>query len=289
MTLLAIVLALVAERFLGVLEDYRRWDWLDRYLDWLGAKAGEDGVVKDVAILGLGIFLPALLLYAVVWSLGDILFLFELAAGAVILVYCLGPKSFYDQVKEFCASSDNGNQESAIWYLESILGRTITQNEARSLNRTMAENLFVLAHERIFALLFWFLILGPFGAVVYRALRRASEKLGSAEESKDSWVHQLAYLAAWPSSRLLSIIYGVTGNFVEGVAGFKNKGKDCSAYWTDPNDRVLVCSGSGAIGLKTDQDTLDTGVIRGAIALIRRSILFFVGLIALMTLSGWMV
>ena len=80
---------------------------------------------------------------------------------------------------------------------------------------------FILADalERLFAILFWYLILGPVGAIVYYALvqLRALSYL-DFESANEHWLRRLIFVLEWPVARLLGLTFALAGDF---EAGFK--------------------------------------------------------------------
>lgn len=286
MTLISIVLALAAERFLGSLQEYRRFDWFDHYLDWFGQRLGEDSLLNGslgvVAILG-SILLPVTLICL---QLDDVFSLFGLVAATLVLIFSLGPRTFYEELKEFCTAYKEGNEDSARWYAEEMLGRPLTAKEEDDLPRTMSEAMFSNAHERLFAVLFWFLLLGPLGALLYRlsSIMKDNARIGSHEElgQRSRYLH---YLLAWLPSRLLALTYAAGGNFVDGIHQFRHPGESSHSQWDEEHSRLLVCVGLGALSHSYDKDD-PSSIAQAGLALIRRSVALWIGLIALMTLTG---
>lgn len=74
------------------------------------------------------------------------------------------------------------------------------------------------ANNRLFGVLFWFVILGPFGA-----------------------------LAVLPA-RALALTYGVAGSFGESLSGWRSYLASESDPVFDANERLLVHAGRGALG-----------------------------------------
>ena len=68
-----------------------------------------------------------------------------------------------------------------------------------------------IANERIFATIFWFVVLGPFGAMLYRLISELSKQIDFDELAEFSkFIHAIM---AWIPARMLAAGYALTGNF----------------------------------------------------------------------------
>jgi membrane protein required for beta-lactamase induction len=104
---------------------------------------------------------------------------------------------------------------------------------------------FVEAHERSFGVLFWFILLGPIGAVFYwfLVINLKNEALGNA-------VTTLHTLAAWVPARITGFIYALVGNF---STAFKNWMTSISNVAL-PSSQLLVDCGSAAVDTADSAD-----------------------------------
>jgi len=284
MALITIILGLFTERFLGSLEEYRRYSWFEKFCAW-AQNVSRNNTLLDGWIGAAGTVFSVVLLVAFVehqisewFSAAGFLF------GLVVFVFCLGPKSFYSHVKEYCGAVDSGNVASAQWHLELLLGRPLSETEIQNMPSSMIQVLFTIAHHRLFAVVFWFVLFGPAGAVFFRLCHQAAGIVQGSSDFAQS-MRSIYKWAAWPTARITAFSYAVTGNFVEGIARFKNSGDMKTSVAADENERILIASGLGASGVSvSDASTNDVMV---ALALVRRTGVFVIGLIALATLAGW--
>ncbi|MDH5544208.1 MAG: regulatory signaling modulator protein AmpE [Gammaproteobacteria bacterium] len=287
MTLLAIIAALFGERFIGSVQEFRQFQWLADAGEWIRRQSsGLDSWIGAILILLLAGTIVEL---AYLWLSKGFIILGFVAATAVLL-FCIGPRSFYDQIKSFCDAYSNGNEDSAYWYLSNLKDSALTDEDERYLAKAALEAAFVAVNNRLLGVIFWFVILGPFGAVIYRIsgdFHRLEEE-GDQRSQLYAAFDRIHYLLNWPSSRLVSISYAAMGSFVEGMSHLKRSASPTS-NWPDPNEQLLVSSGLGALDLKQEQATeIGCDQIFSGLALLRRSVAFWVGVIALLTLAGWL-
>lgn len=292
MTFLAIALALVVDRFLGVLAEWRRWDWFNTWTDWLNQRLGgyafQDGpagVILALApvLLGVG------LLYQ---GLSELLGLFGFLFAAAVLLFSLGPRCLEDDVEEFEGARLRGSREAACHYADELAGGADPEEDDPWGTLLATQGVLTEAHERLFGTLFWFAVLGPVGAVLHRlsvvlrghAIREGGE--GGFARAADL----LHAILAWPSARLLAAGYALSGRFAEAAAALRRR-----LLRLDADAReLLVAVGEGA--LDRDADSLREAEARGeggkpvaeAFALVRRSLVIWLAVLALMTLSGWL-
>ncbi|SFD15452.1 AmpE protein [Thiohalospira halophila DSM 15071] len=295
MTFLAIALALVVDRFLGVLAEWRRWDWFNAWTDWLNQRlggyafqAGPAGVILALAPILLGVGL----LYQ---GLSELLGLFGFLFAAAVLLFSLGPRCLEDDVEEFEGARLRGSREAACHYADELAGSTSAEDGDRDDDPwgTVLATRGVLteAHERLFGTLFWFAVLGPVGAVLHRlsvvlrghAVRERS--VGGFARAADL----LHAILAWPSARLLAAGYALSGRFAEAATALRRRLLRVGA---DARE-LLVAVGQGALDVDADRlreaEAKNEGgkPVAEAFALVRRSLVIWLAVLALMTLAGW--
>ncbi|MDH5229227.1 MAG: regulatory signaling modulator protein AmpE [Gammaproteobacteria bacterium] len=297
MTLISIIFSLLAERFFNAINEYRQFDWFARFVDWSRTKISKESAFNGwLGVIAIVIAIPLVAAF-IYHELHDWFYLFGFLFGVVVLLFSLGPQRFYHQIKDFCEVIQPGESasEEAIANAEKLLGREVSEEEKTHLDQAVTEMMLVKSVNSLFGVIFWFSILGPIAALTYRLILLLAERLAEPVESADDdenplleTSQQLAFYVQWIPVRLLALSYAVAGNFVEGMARFKNADDDAVERWPNQNERLLVSSGLGSLGLKSDDDAKQRCNASAALDLIRRTIALWVGLIALMTLTGWL-
>lgn len=300
MNLIALILGLALERMLTSLLHLREIRNLDGYFDWglrrIGATRGTMAYVVGALVILLAV-LPVLLLSV---AFGDVLLgLPWLAFAAIVLVFSLGPRDLGREVQDYLDAVDGGSQEVAGRVAKELMESDVPPEPGR---RALAleEAVFVQANNRVFGVIFWFMLLGPAGAWLFRVCdlfrRRAVFEAGrSAETGPDLSlplvvVQSLFGVLAWLPARLLALGYAMAGSFEDAVADWKRYYEDCSDKFFHVNDDVIACAGRGAIreGGGTREE-LAAEPVRAAMQLVTRTLLIWVTAIALLTLFGWLV
>lgn len=82
-----------------------------------------------------------------------------------------------------------------------------------------AKSLILMAHEHLFTVVFWFVLLGPSGALLYHSLtiyRKHTTQYNSELLGWTSAIHWTHQAAAWIPARLTALFFSLVGNFETG-------------------------------------------------------------------------
>lgn len=164
MSLLVIACALFISHFLG-LAKLRGTAWLHRWLAFMRRYVSDEGLFGGTAgmivLLGLplvGVGLLQVFVDARSGPVGNFVF-------ALIAVLCVwGPRDLDRQVDAYLTAPDDAERRERA---QDIVGFEPAESKSQQADQ-VAAGLFRQALQRWFGLLFWFLILGAVGAVLYR-------------------------------------------------------------------------------------------------------------------------
>jgi AmpE protein len=303
MHLIALLIGLVIERLATQLFHLRKLRWIDRVIDAGFRQAGRlsnwPALIPIVALVVL-LVLPVLAL-AVVFVLGDPLLGFPyLVLGVFVLFFSLGPQDIGEDVDEYCKAMEDGDKERIQETAKAIIESDVPEDTLERIHR-VEEAVCVQANNRLFAVIFWFVLLGPLGAWTYRVTdlirRRAvfvaareKESSGMPERLRDAAIVLHGWLA-WIPARLTAIGYAAAGNFDTALGAWRAPTEQESDSASEYNEHLLARVGVGALALGDDSDEdLVTRGVRGATAanrLVFRLLLISAVVIAAMTLYGW--
>jgi len=214
MNFIALLLGLVVERLATKFFHLRRLPWLDRLID-AGLrqlqKLATWPALLLVIVLALLLVLPVA---AISLLLGDTLAGLPYVAFAVfVLFFSFGPKDIGEDVDEYCSALEEGNKERIEETAIAIVEGQVPDDELQCI-RKVEQAVCVHANNRLFAVVFWFLVLGPLGAWAYRVtdlLRRRAVATVGDDENADSATALLRNAAvslhgwlAWIPARLTS-------------------------------------------------------------------------------------
>ncbi|MFA7553672.1 MAG: regulatory signaling modulator protein AmpE [Spongiibacteraceae bacterium] len=162
--------------------------------------------------------LPAVLVLLLQALFDSLLFgLLSLLLYVGILFYSLGRGNLSEQLHAYLSSWSFGNFESA--YAKAIGMGDFQPSDAISdhisLHEQVRKAYIYESFERWFAVVFWFLLVGPVGAIVYRLSYLAGRAEVLAENDRLIALRFVHYLD-WVPARLLAISFALAGNFVSG-------------------------------------------------------------------------
>ena len=303
MNLIALLIGLVIERLATQLFHLRELRWLDRVID-SGFRQATRLVhwpaLIPVILLALMLVLPV---FIFIFSLGDALHGFAyLVLAIVVLFFSLGPKDIGENVVDYCKALEEADEERIQRTTKAIVESDVPDDPRERIHR-VEQAVCVQANNRLFAVIFWFVLLGPLGAWTYRVTdlirRRAVFNVSRVDDTsettaqvRDASVILHGWLA-WIPARLTAIGYAIAGHFDGALAAWRNSGDQGVSSPSESSENLLARVGVGAMALEDgDDDDLAARGVRGATAayqLVFRLLLIWAVAIATMTLYGWSV
>lgn len=297
MNLIALLVGLVLERGITRLLHLREPRVLDPYFDWCLARLER---VTGAGGLALAVVFVALPVLPVVWlqhAFAPMLFgLLYIAFAVLVLLFSLGPGDLASEVDGY-AEAVAGEDAEEISRATKILTESELPKSAWVRELAVEEAVLVQANNRIFGVVFWFMVLGPAGAWVFRVAdlmrRRAVFEAGrqaSPERPEPRFLHDVLSLygvLAWLPARLLALGYAMAGSFEDAVSDWKAYYESCSDKFFHVTDAILAAAGRGAI--REDVGPFDeerARPVQAAMQLVRRTLLIWVTVIALLTVAG---
>lgn len=210
MTIISILIAFALCHFVREIRHLRRFEWFGTFTDFCNENLknlpGWSGPTGFLIILGLPLLAAYLvngLMFSLMGQFGT--FLFAIA----ILIYTFGPRDLDTDVQKVIHATDEDQQSEA---LKSLLNGPIP--EEKDACQTAAINaVFTKALKRWFAIIFWFAVLGVFGALLYRLAEWLTDKdLGVSDEQKDLFT-SLCKIMEWPVAQLMTLSLAIATDF----------------------------------------------------------------------------
>jgi AmpE protein len=178
MTFITLLLCLSLERFLHKDNLLGRFNWFEQYVGKIYQLTQDQLWAQRPYVVLLLVVLPIVIVVAVIYGLSA-LFVHGLLAflmGAFVLFHCLGPMNIYE-------------------------------------TEEIHQPIFWQANETLFAVIFWFALLGPVAALVYRLVERSAHIHASYPVLGKVASPVLAIFDYLPV-RVFAILYALGGNFV---------------------------------------------------------------------------
>ncbi|MDP6182803.1 MAG: regulatory signaling modulator protein AmpE [Gammaproteobacteria bacterium] len=207
MTFLIVFICCAAELTYMSFEPFRKGQWIGFWHRWV---ANELGLRKW---LGSSSFVVSLLVPCFLTALlfGHVLIdstLLSMIAGIAILLFCSGPGDIAREIDSYTDS-----------YLDEE-GELPPPENANFLSVVSANDLdpdgpymravAIQANDRLFAPAFWFAVLGPVGALLFR-MSSALRSILDSSSAEHGLIERLYNILIWLPARLLGVALGLAG------------------------------------------------------------------------------
>jgi adenosylcobinamide-phosphate synthase len=285
MTLAVIVAALVADRLFG--EPPARWHPLVGF----GRLASglERSLRKQIAPRSAGV-LAVVLLIAPPTALAHLVS--TPVVDAILLYLAIAPRSLEDHSLRVADALRLGNLAAARTAVAQIVSRDTAGMTADDVVRAAVESVLENGNDAVFGALFWFLVLGAPGVVMYRLANTLDAMWGYRNEAylHFGWAAaRLDDLLNLVPARLTAFTYAVAGSTAPALRCWRTQGPT----WYSPNAGPVMAAGAGALqvqlggaasygGRLKKRPLLGCGTAPGvedidrAIALVRRSLALWI-------------
>ncbi len=293
MNFLALLLGLGVERALTHFFHLREFRWLDRLFDFVFARARG----APVAGAALQLALVALLLTAPVgWvSLalaGELQQVPAFVFAVLVLLFSLGPRDLQQEVADYCAATGSGAGDD-LRRLAREIGEHEPPPDPVARDRALERAIYVQANNRMFGVVFWFLVLGPAGpagAWLFRVTdlmrRRAAYRDPGGQVLRAA--HLVHGLLAWLPARLMAAAFALSGSFRGAIRGWRSGSPPAAGAFFERTEDLVDRVGHGARGADA-APAVAGATVRAALALVRRTLwLIWYPAIALLTLNNWL-
>lgn len=220
--------------------------------------------------------------------------------GTFILYVTIGGRSLQEHAERVSHDLESGNLGEARIHVSWLVSRDTRQLDERGISKACVESVLENGNDALFAPIFWFCVLGPAGAILYRLANtldamwgyrttrylnfgRASARLDDA----------LNYLPA----RLTALSYAFAGQTAQALRCWRTQ----APSWDSPNAGPVMAAGAGALKLRLggaadyhgateERPTLGTGNAPGIMdiarsqALLRHALWLWLATIAISTI-----
>ena len=277
--LVAILLVLFVAHVLPDLARLRDYSWWRAWLRWLGPPA--PGVA-----LAVGVGLPVLVCVLVQAGLRAPWFgLVEFLFAVVVLYYCWGPRDLERDVEAVDKAPDGAARLAAA----QALRRDGENTELPFAAENLVAATFESALTRWFSVLFWFILIGPCGALLYRL----AQLLAAAPAADDSALaRKFAALLDWLPAHLMALALALASNFDAVFSAWRDYHRAHAQGYANLDlgflDAIARASVTADVAADGNADAHSPLVaLDDAMVLVRRVLVVWLTLIALIVLGGF--
>jgi adenosylcobinamide-phosphate synthase len=261
MTFLALALVLLIEQVrplrMGnpLYAAYERWaDRLENQFN--GLQASHGAIAWCVAVLPLALLV--LIVHALLSSMSILL---GLAWAVAVLYVSLGFRRFSHGFTDIAQALREHDLATARDVLGRWRGAPADELNASEVARVSIELGLMQAHRHVLAPMFWFVVLGPVGAVVYRAADLIAARWGRQMEPEKRvfalFAERALFWIDWLPARVTAATFAIAGNFEDAAYCWRSQ----AAAWNRGAEGVVLASGAGALGVKLGGALREDGML----------------------------
>ncbi len=290
--LVAVVLAVVLGHSVPAVSRLRRFGWFPRWQRWIGARLHADPTGSLSATL-LVILPPVLALAALQAILDSVMFgLPAFLLALLVLVWCWGPRDL-DRDVDALVHADGGAAADAASRL-SARGEAVGTD-----GPSLVGAVFRAALQRWFAVLLWFLLIGPAGALLYRLIQLAADD-PQRPAGDDSPLGVLRTVLEWPAAQLMTLGLALAASFDAVFAAWREWHRARGGWWI-ADTGFLYAAARASVVCELVEEAEDEGTpmpdvaarlpagpaVRDAMSLVWRVLMVWLTVLALFVLAGY--
>lgn len=196
----------------------------------------------------LAVLLTCLPFAIIAFRLGLIHYLGPLFS-IIILYLAIGAKSLRQHAIAVAEALASGNLNAARSRVALMVSRDTSAMQDGDVTRAAIESVLENGNDAIFGTLFWFLLAGPGGAVLYRLVNTLDAMWGykTPQYLHFGWAAaRLDDLLNFIPARLTALTYAILGNWQSAWQCWQKQGHT----WYSPNAGPVLAAGAGALQLQ---------------------------------------
>jgi adenosylcobinamide-phosphate synthase len=256
--LVTILLAVALDRLIPDRHGLKPFAW---YRDW--AESIEERFNGGKRIHGVGATLIAIVpivLGVVVarYILGELGWLLRFAFDVVALYLCLDVYRLTKVANGISQSLDGGNVTEANEQLRDLTGKGAAEVTDAGIARATVEAVLKQGNSLVVSPIFWFILLGPFGAVLQRLSCILDMLWGHRYErfAEFGWAAaRFDDLLGWIPARVTALSYALMGSFEDALHCWRRR----IGAWSDINSGPILASGFGALHMESCEGVAEIG------------------------------
>ena len=298
---LAMLLALLLDLALG---EPRRAHPLVAFGRWTNAcerRLHRDSRVAGVLAWAAAVLPWVALVTVALLSLAHVSAWAHIALSALLLYLCIGLRSLGEHAVPVATALRDGNLDGARAAVERIVSRDVAVLDSSQAAAAATESVLENGNDAVFGTLFWFILLGAPGAVIYRLANTLDAMWGyrTLRYERFGWAAaRIDDALNFVPARLTALTYAVLGDARRAWRCWHAQ----APAWDSPNAGPVMAAGAGALGVRLggpapyhgqweprpplgEGAPPDADSIAHAVCLVRRGVLLWCALVLLASLA----
>lgn len=265
----------------------------------VNAGSYQHGVVAWLLVV-VPVLLVVLVAYVLLYRVSPLL---ALCLNIVALYLTMGFRQFSHHYTEIQMALRLGDLERARSLLAEWLGKPAVGLGSADIARLSIEHALQASHRHVFAVLLWFVLLpGPCGAILYRMAAELADHWRAKSEAPCRFAHfaqRIFGILDWFPVRATAASFAVVGDFEDAIYCWRTQ----ADQWPDPEFGIVLASGAGALGVQLGMPVMAGGNVgegieiglgepanvdymQSAVGMVWRATVFWMLLLFLIGLAG---
>lgn len=173
----------------------------------------------------------------------------EFVVGIVCLTFAIGTRSLTQHAKAVADALRNSDIVLARKKIAMIVSRDTSSSDEQAITNASIESVLENGSDAIFAAIFWFVVLGAPGVILYRLANTLDAMWGYRTERFNSFGWAAARIddvLNWLPARLTALSYALAGNIRSALSCWQKQAR----HWHGINPGVVMATGAGALNIK---------------------------------------
>lgn len=191
------------------------------------------------------VLVPALIVSISMLQLNETL---QILAAIVVLYITIGGRSLQEHAARVQADLQKNDLAAARTHVSWLVSRDTTKLDETGVSKACIESALENGNDALFAPLFWFCLLGPAGAVLYRLANTLDAMWGYRTPRYLNFGRAAAKLDDALNvipARLTALTYALVGQTGKAIHCWKTQ----AAHWDSPNAGPVMAAGAGALNV----------------------------------------
>lgn len=236
-----------------LLGEARRWHPLVGFgnaAGWLEGALNKDGArfMRGLCAWSVAVLLPSALAWWVLAQLTAWSLTAACIAHAALLYFSLGLRSLRDHALPIARALAVGDLPRARLLTARIVSRDTSQAKENDVAKAGVESLLENGNDAVFGALFWFLVAGGPGALLFRLANTLDAMWGYRTPRFDAFGRTAARVddaLNFIPARLTALSYALLGNTRQAWRCWRAQ----APAWSSPNAGPVMAAGAGALGI----------------------------------------
>lgn len=197
--------------------------------------------------------------WTILWSM-DIDPMFGIGFHVLLLYFSLGLRSLHEHTAPIEQALHRNDLPAAREYTARIVSRDTGQADESDLAKAGVESLLENGNDAVFGTLFWFVIAGGPGALLFRLANTLDAMWGYRTPRYRAFgcaAARIDDILNWIPARLTALSYALLGNTKLAWHCWRTQ----APLWSSPNAGPVMASGAGALGLALGGAACYDGVV----------------------------